>query len=67
MICLILQTNSIVADPGLRAVITKLVVPVGAIVYLFIRKRITVKSEEHTEPACVPTVDENTDSNESDI
>ena len=67
MVGLILQRNSIVADPGLRSVVTKIVGPVGALVYLFVRKKITVNPEEQTEPVCVPNVDETTDSNESDV
>ena len=39
---LFFQTSTITADPGLVAVVTKLVVPVGAILYLCLRKKFTV-------------------------
>ena len=39
---LFFQTSSIEADPGLLAVVTKLVIPVGAILYLCLRKKFTV-------------------------
>ena len=40
---LFFQTSSIEADPGLLAVVTKLVIPVGAILYLCLRKKFTVE------------------------
>lgn len=39
---LFFQPSSIVADPGLVSVVTKVVIPVGAILYLCLRKRFTV-------------------------
>ena len=39
---LFFQTSTITADPGLVAVVTKLVIPVGAILYLCLRKKFTV-------------------------
>lgn len=55
---LALQTSSMVADPGLLAVVTKVAVPVGAILYCCLRKRFTVvpnapaeESTEFAEPA----------------
>ena len=39
---LMIESNSIVADPSIMSVITKFVVPVGAILYLCLRKRLTV-------------------------
>ena len=51
---LALQTSSMVADPGLLAVVTKVAVPVGAILYCCLRKRFTVvpnaPAEESAEP-----------------
>lgn len=51
---LALQTSSMVADPGLLAVVTKVAVPVGAILYCCLRKRFTVApnapAEESAEP-----------------
>lgn len=40
---LFFQTSSIEADPGLLAVVTKLVIPVGAILYLCLRKKFMVE------------------------
>ena len=40
---LFFQTSSIEADPGLLAIVTKLVIPVGAILYLCLRKKFTVE------------------------
>ena len=55
---LALQTSSMVADPGLLAVVTKVAVPVGAILYCCLRKRFTIApnapaeiSAELAEPA----------------
>ena len=50
---LFFQTSSIEADPGLLAVVTKLVIPVGAILYLCLRKKFTVdpKHPEEEVPA----------------
>ena len=50
---LFFQTSSIEADPGLLAVVTKLVIPVGAILYLCLRKKFTVdpKHPEGEVPA----------------
>ena len=50
---LFFQTSSIEADPGLLAVVTKLVIPVGAILYLCLRKKFTV-DPKHPEGE-VPT------------
>ena len=48
------QINTIVADPGLLAVVTKVAVPVGAILYCCLRKRFTIApntpAEESAEP-----------------
>lgn len=41
-ICLFFQPSSITADMGLVAVVTKTVLPAGALLYLFLRKRFTV-------------------------
>lgn len=43
---LFLQTSSIVADPGLVSVVTTLVVPVGGILYLCLRKKFTIDPKE---------------------
>ena len=43
---LFFQTSSIEADPGLLAVVTKLVIPVGAILYLCLRKKFTVEPSD---------------------
>ena len=43
---LFFQTSSIEADPGLLAVVTKLVIPVGAILYLCLRKKFTVETQK---------------------
>ena len=40
---LFFQTSTITADPGLVAVVTKLVIPVGAILYLCLRKKFMVE------------------------
>ena len=50
---LFFQTSSIEADPGLLAVVTKLVIPVGAILYLCLRKKFTIdpKQPEEEVPA----------------
>ena len=39
---LFVQMSTVQADPGLVAVVTKLVIPVGAILYLCLRKKFTV-------------------------
>ena len=39
---LFFRTSTITVDPGLVAVVTKLVIPVGAILYLCLRKKFTV-------------------------
>ncbi len=49
MVGLMLQTSSITADVSRMAYVVKLVVPVGAIIYLCLRKRFTVLPEEPTE------------------
>ncbi len=46
---LMLQNNTIVADPGIMAVSTKLVFPVGAIVYFFLRKKLTLIPDQPSE------------------
>ena len=53
---LFFQTASINADPALASVVTKLVVPVGAILYLCLRKKFAldpnaVTAAEETQPA----------------
>lgn len=40
---LFFQLSSINADPGIVSVVTKIVVPVGAILYLCLRKKVTVE------------------------
>ena len=40
---LFVQMSTVQADPGLLAVVTKLVIPVGAILYLCLRKKFTVE------------------------
>ena len=40
---LFVQMSTVQADPGLVAVVTKLVIPVGAILYLCLRKKFTVE------------------------
>lgn len=40
---LFVQMSTVQVDPGLLAVVTKLVIPVGAILYLFLRKKFTVE------------------------
>ncbi len=42
MVGLMIHANSIVADPGLLAIVTKVAIPVGAILYCCLRKRFTV-------------------------
>ena len=53
-VSLSLQINTIVADPSLLAVVTKVAVPVGAILYCCLRKRFTIApstpAEESAEP-----------------
>jgi hypothetical protein len=56
---LFFQPSTIIADPGLLAVVTKAVFPVGAILYLCLRKRFTVESsdpqtENNTEETQTP-------------
>ena len=46
---LFFQTSSIEADPGLLAVVTKLVIPVGAILYLCLRKKFTIDPKQPDE------------------
>ena len=40
---LFVQMSTVQVDPGLVAVVTKLVIPVGAILYLCLRKKFTVE------------------------
>lgn len=59
---LFFQTSSIEADPGLLAVVTKLVIPVGAILYLCLRKKFTVEpskpeGEVPADPFAQPDTD----------
>ncbi len=42
---LFFQTSSITADPGLVSVVTKIVLPVGAILYLCLRKKFVIPPE----------------------
>ncbi len=46
---LMLQTSSITADPGLQAFVTKLAIPLGAILYGCLRKRFTLEAEAEAE------------------
>jgi len=46
MIGLLLQTSTIVADPSLATVSAKIVVPLGAIVYCVMRKKLALKPQE---------------------
>jgi hypothetical protein len=50
---LFVQMSTIQVDPGLVAVVTKLVIPVGAILYLCLRKKFTIdpKQPEEEVPA----------------
>lgn len=50
MIGLMLQGSSVVADPSILSVVIKLVVPVGAIVYLCLRKKLTAVPESVDSP-----------------
>ncbi len=43
--------SSAVADPSILSVTTKVIVPVGAIVYFFMRKRLTLKSDPAEQTA----------------
>jgi len=52
---LMFRTSTIVADPALMAVSVKLVIPVGAIVYLCLRKKLKVIPTMMVEPEKVPT------------
>ena len=52
---IMIQTGSVVADPSLLAIVAKIVLPVGAIVYFFLRKKLTVKP--------VPNLDQAADKN----
>ena len=54
MIGLMFQNSTVDADPYIKAVVTKLVVPVGAIVYFFLRKKYTINSE--TEAGVIPEI-----------
>ena len=42
MIGLMLQANTVAADPSIQSIMVKIVLPVGAIVYCCLRKRLTV-------------------------
>lgn len=50
MIGLIFQSSEIAADPSIMAVSIKLVVPLGAILYLCLRKKLTVIPKVSVEP-----------------
>lgn len=43
------QPSTMEADPGLLAVVTKLVIPVGAILYLCLRKKFTINPKQPEE------------------
>lgn len=45
MIGLISQNSTMDADPSILSIVAKLVVPVGAIVYFFLRKKLTIDSD----------------------
>ncbi|MBE6563573.1 MAG: hypothetical protein E7660_07535 [Ruminococcaceae bacterium] len=45
MVGLILSRSSIAADPSTLSVMTKIVVPLGAIIYFFLRRKLTVKND----------------------
>lgn len=51
MLGLMLQTNTISADPSILSVVAKFVIPVGAIVYLCLRKKLTVCEPAETVEA----------------
>lgn len=52
---LMLQTSSITADPGLLALVTKLVIPVGAILYCCLRKKFTQEPEPESPASQDPS------------
>ena len=59
---LFVQMSTVQADPGLVAVVTKLVIPVGAILYLCLRKKFTVdpskpEGEDPPDPFAPATPD----------
>ena len=51
---LFFQTSTITADPGLVAVVTKLVIPVGAILYLCLRKKFVASPESAANETASP-------------
>ena len=55
MVGLMLQTNSITADPSTLSIVTKIIVPLGAILYFCLRKKLTIVPTEAVEP---PSVEE---------
>ncbi len=64
---LFFQTSSIVADPALVSVVTKIMVPVGAILYLCLRKRFTVDPNAPADPEGVETAEAAETVPESDV
>ncbi len=62
MIGVMLQGSSIVADPALLSVITKLTFPVGALIYFLMRKKLTLPPVDETlaaeNPQAAPAFDE---------
>lgn len=58
---------SIDADPGLLAVVTKIVIPLGAILYLCLRKRLTQDAEAAAEAAAETAADTAADTTSSDL
>ena len=54
---LFFQTSSIDADPALVSVVTKLVIPVGAILYLCLRKKFTINPNTPAGPEGMETVE----------
>lgn len=58
---IVLQMNSIAADPSIKSVVAKFILPVGAILYFFLRKRLTI-----APPVDTANDGENGENNESD-
>lgn len=54
---LMLQSNTVVADPSILSMVTKVVIPLGAILYLCLRKRFTVVPSQPVEAEEAPVSD----------
>ena len=54
---LMLQSNTVVADPSILSMVTKVVIPLGAILYLCLRKRFTVVPSQPAEAEDAPGSD----------